>query len=152
MPNLIAIDPGIAGAIAFFSHGWEARVEDMPVRMRGKKHVIDGANLAHMLDGFKGEAVLELVSSRPGESHARSFAFGRSFGTIEGVLTALGIRITYVTSIKWKRGVGLPVGSDKEDSRSMAIERFPALAPDLKRKMDHGRAEALLIGHWALNR
>lgn len=48
----------------------------------------------------------------------------------------------------WKRRLGL-IGQDKDVGRLLAIQRFPSAAHLLRRKKDHGRADALLIALWA---
>jgi hypothetical protein len=40
------------------------------------------------------------------------------------------------------------LGCMQNESRSLAMERFPSLASQLKRVKDHGRAEALLIASF----
>jgi len=58
----------------------------------------------------------------------------------------LALPYTPVRSVVWKKTFGL--GKDKEQARLRAQQLFPAA--DLRRKRDHGRAEALLLAHWAL--
>ena len=53
----------------------------------------------------------------------------------------------------WKKGLGLTDSSKayvdkKEASRLMALDLYPELADELKRKKDNGRAEALLLIEW----
>ena len=51
----------------------------------------------------------------------------------------------------WKKDLGIYGRRfTKEDSRSLALELFPELADELRRKKDHGRAESLLIAAWGL--
>jgi hypothetical protein len=40
----------------------------------------------------------------------------------------------------------------KEAARQLALRRFPSAAEFLKRKLDHQRAEALLIANYDLER
>ena len=47
----------------------------------------------------------------------------------------------------WKRHLRL-TGMDKDAARQLVIERFPSAAPNMKRKKDVGRADALLLAHW----
>jgi crossover junction endodeoxyribonuclease RuvC len=61
-----------------------------------------------------------------------------------GLLAALQIAYTTVRPAIWKRALGL--GKDKEAARLRAMQLFPAA--DLRRKKDHGRAEALLLAWW----
>ena len=151
MKTIISIDPGISGAVCIW-RGGVPTVEDMPTMKRGKASVIDVANLAHIIGGIDGpvDVIIEDVTARPGNGSVSMFSFGRNVGRIEAVPMALGYAVRYVRPVVWKRGVGLPVGATKEQSRSMAIERFPALAGDLRRKKDEGRAESVLIGAWAM--
>jgi hypothetical protein len=61
-----------------------------------------------------------------------------------GMLGALGITHTRIRPHVWKRTLGLT--SDKERARLRAMQLFPTA--DLRRKKDHGRAEALLLGYY----
>ena len=65
---------------------------------------------------------------------------------MEGILAALGVPTTYHSPSVWKRRYGL-LGRPKDASRTRALELFPAAAGWLTRKLDHGRAEALLLAH-----
>ena len=54
-----------------------------------------------------------------------------------------------VQPARWKRDMRLHGGEGKgETSRLRAIELFPHMAEELKRKRDHNRAEALLMAQW----
>ncbi|OMP07387.1 hypothetical protein COLO4_07383 [Corchorus olitorius] len=54
-----------------------------------------------------------------------------------------------VSSPLWKKEFELTgAGSTKDDSRRIASTLFPSLSDQLKRKKDHGRAEALLIAAY----
>jgi crossover junction endodeoxyribonuclease RuvC len=44
--------------------------------------------------------------------------------------------------------MGIPGGADKDASRLMAQQLFPTLVSELKRKKDHGRADAVLLAEW----
>jgi len=91
--------------------------------------------------------VVERVGAMPGQGVASTFRFGRGAGVVDGVLGALGAPFQYVAPGVWKRHFGL-LKKPKDASRLMALERFPNCANELKRKRDHGRAEALLIAAW----
>ncbi len=69
------------------------------------------------------------------------FTVGVGFGVWLGVLSTLGLSYTRVRPAIWKRALGL--GKDKEASRLRVQQLFPGA--DLRRKKDHGRAEALLL-------
>jgi crossover junction endodeoxyribonuclease RuvC len=142
---IIGIDPGLSGAIAFTAR-FGAHVEDMPVA--GGQ--VDAANLAQMIGLWKQDnelvAYVEQVAARPGQGVSSMFKFGMSYGAALAVLAACGVPVHLVTPGRWKKALGL--SSDKELSRRRAIELFPQLAGDLKRKKDDGRAEALLLAHY----
>jgi len=77
------------------------------------------------------------------------FSTGYHYGMWLGILTAMGIPMQPVPSSTWKSDLCL-VGPDKtkDDSRALASTLFDSMSGQLKRKKDHGRAEALLIAHW----
>ena len=90
-----------------------------------------------------------------GFSAQTAFVQGYNFGLWKGVLAAAGLEVSVVKPQAWKWAFGLAhKGSTKDESRAMASAIFPEVvkAGLLKRKKDHGRAEALLIaayGHMA---
>jgi crossover junction endodeoxyribonuclease RuvC len=69
------------------------------------------------------------------------FTIGLGMGVWLGLLGAMGLAHTRIRPAVWKRRLGLT--SDKEQARLRAMQLFPAA--DVRRKRDHGRAEALLL-------
>lgn len=150
----IGIDPGITGAIAILNPGFDPVVEDMPTTVVGKgtvKREGNGALLAEILRrGTRPVmATLERTSAMPGQGVASMFSMGVSRGVVLGVLGALGIPYVDVAPPTWKRHFRL-TGADKDASRTLALKMYPSLAPLLARKMDHNRAEAVLLAHYLL--
>lgn len=95
-------------------------------------------------------AMLERVSSRPGEGVSSVFNFGYGFGLWHGIFASVsGLDVRFAPPQVWKRKFGL-LKKDKDASRLLALEKFPILQPQLKRKKDHGRAEALLIALYCM--
>ena len=148
MPLHIGIDPGIGGAIAWIEPDGRLQIHDMPVM--GERATINAVALVELLEllarGMNWRpvhALLEHAQAMPGQGVSSTFAYGRGFGTIEGVLYALGMPHTLVRPAVWKRRAG--VSSDKRATIARAIQVCPAAAPYLRRAKDHGRAEALLI-------
>lgn len=151
MPGrIVGIDGGVSGAVALVSDR-ESKVFDMPLARPGTK-----ARLELDLPGFttllsrlspdrvwfeRGQGVMR-------QSAPRAYNYGFVNGEMVGVTAVLHIPYRFVEPAEWKRTLKL-IHKSKESSRSMAIELFPALAGQLLRKQDHGRAEALLIAHWA---
>jgi len=144
MSLIIGIDPGLSGAVGVLDHNGTTAVFDMPVADRS----VSGRLLWLALkDRHIALAVVEKVGSMPGQGVASTFRFGRAAGVVDGVLGALGVPTQYVSPAVWKRHFGL-LKKPKDASRLIALERFPHCADELKRKKDHGRAEALLIALW----
>lgn len=143
----IGIDPGLTGAIAIYSDG-EIELHDMPVSAKtaGKGQQLNLAALHDLLRGLDGEVWIEQVGPMPGQGSVSTWGFGRTVGQIEGVVATLGLPILYVTPQRWKKPLGL-IGRDKDSARTLAIQRFPAVAGMLGRKKDGGRADALLIAY-----
>lgn len=154
---ILGVDPGVSGAICLL-FGGIAEFWDTPTfRIKqGKRtaNVIDGHALVAIFDEAKQLclndeplAIIESVHAMPGQGVATTFAFGRAYGTLEGVLAAARIPTMYVTPHAWKKAHGL-TGQEKDASRQLAIRKFPAAADDLKLKKHHGRADALLLADW----
>jgi len=144
----IGIDPGKDGAVAFlFEDGAEVfDFEDGEALIRLRAHAAARADGLVLI-----QACIEKVSAMPKQGVSTTFKFGTNFGQWIGRLEALGVPFDFVTPQKWKRAVfdSMPKG----DAKAMALDRarrmFPELGDRLKRKRDHGRAEALLIAAYA---
>lgn len=147
--TILGIDPGVSGALALVSSG-EIHVVDMPVvEVRGKRH-IDAARLAKLIStGFPyiaNHVVLEHVQGVQGSGATSAFSFGRGFGIVEGVVTALGLPLTLIRPQTWTKE--LRVSRDKGEHRLVASRLWPAQAELFARVKDDGRADAALLAHW----
>ncbi len=142
---ILGVDPGLTGAIAALDEGGGfVRVFDMPVASGVVATRLLCLQLAQL---DVGAAYVEKVASMPGQGVSSMFRFGRALGAVEGVLGALAIPVRWASPGVWKRAHGL-IGKDKDASRLLALERWPEAADRLKRKKDHGRAEALLMADF----
>jgi len=146
----IGIDPGHKGAIALLDPATNhLQICDMPLlpKPKGTKGVeTDYATLGDALcfpPGFQVQAILEHVWSMPREGVSSAHAFGRNVGAIRMALALNKIPYHLVTAVKWKKHFGL--SSDKDRSRGLASQRFPANASNFTRIKDDGRAEASLL-------
>lgn len=146
--RIVGIDPGLSGALALVIDGRPTKVVDMPIMARGgapKRQKLAAPLLVDEIVEMAPDKVwVERVSAMPGQGVASTFSFGESCGTAIGICFALRIPVWYVTPQTWKRHARL-IGAEKDASRTLAIERYPHMAPDLSRKRDHGRADAILI-------
>jgi crossover junction endodeoxyribonuclease RuvC len=118
---------------------------------RGTKQCYDVPGMTALLQPYAGaglHVVIEESQAMPRQGVRSMFTTGFGYGLWIGLLTALQIPYTPVRAHIWKKALGL--GKDKEQARLRAQQLFPAA--DLRRKRDHGRAEALLLawhGHLA---
>ena len=156
---IIGIDPGISGAICFFENGKVVDLIDMPVMADGKKNKkqINGSQIYNEIcDRIKNIpkkdifVVVEQVSAMPGQGVTSMFNFGQSFGVIKGICSAMQLSMHFVRPAKWKKYFNL-LKTEKEASRSKAIEIFPYISSNLSRKKDSNKADAILIASFFNN-
>ena len=147
----IGIDPGLTGAVAAILGDGAIEFHDMPVLQIKKRTQLDYAGLAHILrryaDRGGATAAIEMVGAMPGQGVSSMFKFGQVYGAALATLATLQIPYQGVTPAVWKRAFKL-VGCDKDESRSRALEMFPACVQHLRLKKHHGRADALLLAQW----
>ena len=152
---IFGIDPGISGAISIFKNNKFVEVLDMPTMIDGKKNKrqVNGAQFAHIIkeysNGYEGEmrVIVEQVNAMPGQGVTSMFNFGQSFGVIKGVCSALNIPIYFVRPLKWKQYFDL-VKTNKDASRTKAIEIYPHISDKISRKKDSNKADAILIASY----
>ena len=150
---VMAIDPGLSGAIAVFDGDILRGVVDTPThsltRNNKTKRQISASGLAAIFREYKPDhVVVEKVNAMPGQGVTSMFSFGRSLGVIEGILAAFEYPATYVPATTWTKGIGR--GAGKDASRARACELYPSHQKSFARVKDDGRADAVLIGAWYL--
>ena len=153
---IIGIDPGITGSICFFEDGKIIDVVEMPNMAEGKKNKkqVNGAQIYHeislRIQNLKKEeikVVIEQVSAMPGQGVTSMFNFGQSFGILKGICSAMQLPMYFVRPTKWKKYFNL-INSEKDASRTKAIEVFPYFSSQLLRKKDSNKADAILIASF----
>ena len=153
---IIGIDPGITGSICFFEDGKITDVIEMPNMAEGKKNKkqVNGAQIYHEISlrikNLKKEeikVVIEQVSAMPGQGVTSMFNFGQSFGILKGICSAMQLPMYFVRPTKWKKYFNL-INSEKDASRTKAIEVFPYFSSQLLRKKDSNKADAILIASF----
>ena len=156
---IIAIDPGINGAICFFENGEVKDVLEMPTMAEGKKNKrqVNGHQMYNEISSrIKGHdaqninVIVEQVSAMPGQGVTSMFNFGQSFGVIKGICAAMQLPIFFVRPAKWKKHFEL-INSQKDASRTKAIEMFPKISSILSKKKDSNKADAILIASFYEN-
>lgn len=107
------------------------------------------AAMAELLKDYRDVLViLENVHSMPKQGVASSFCFGQGLGMWQGIIAALGLPLEMPSPQRWKKEILADQGKDKDASRFKAIQLFPALAAELSRVKDDGRAEAILMAEY----
>ena len=153
---VIGIDPGISGSICFFHEGKIIDVVEMPTMAEGKKNKkqVNGSQIfneiSERIKKFEKEdikVVIEQVSAMPGQGVTSMFNFGQSFGILKGICSAMQLPMYFVRPAKWKKYFNL-INSEKDASRTKAIEIFPYFASQLSRKKDSNKADAILIASF----
>ena len=91
--------------------------------------------------------IIEKVSAMPGQGVTSMFNFGQSFGILKGICSAMQLSMFFVRPAKWKKYFGL-INSEKDASRTRAIEIFPYFSSELSKKKDSNKADAILIASF----
>ena len=153
---IIGIDPGISGSICFFEDGKILDVIEMPTMNEGKKNKrqVNGAQIYNEITDRINKSqkqdvrvVVEQVSAMPGQGVTSMFNFGQSFGIIKGICSAMQLPLYFVRPAKWKKYFNL-IKSEKDASRTRAIEIFPYFSSHLSKKKDSNKADAILIASF----
>ena len=153
---VIGIDPGISGSICFLQDGKIIDVIEMPTMIEGKKiknkemdlkFLIEISERIKKLDKNDTRVIIEQVSAMPGQGVTSMFNFGQSFGILKGICSAMQLPMYFVRPAKWKKYFNL-INSEKDASRTRAIEIFPYFSSQLSKKKDSNKADAILIASF----
>jgi crossover junction endodeoxyribonuclease RuvC len=153
---IIGIDPGLSGAICFLKDGKILDVVEMPTMTEGKKNKkqVNGSqiyneisNRVKEIDKKDIKVIIEQVSAMPGQGVTSMFNFGQSFGILKGMCSAMQLPMYFVRPAKWKKYFSL-INSEKDASRTKAIEIFPYFSTNLSKKKDSNKADAILIASY----
>jgi crossover junction endodeoxyribonuclease RuvC len=152
---VIGIDPGLTGACGVLNADGSFRgVFDLPIIRDGKLAWVDPREFERLLflaiggEEERPAVMIERVQAMPRQGVSSSFNFGVGFGSLLSVIQANELRLEFVQPSLWKRALGLG------ERKAAALDKARLLWPqaDLVLKKHEGRAEALLIAHWALMR
>jgi hypothetical protein len=145
---IMAIDPGLTGAVAFYFPNTAERVavDDMPV--------VNGEVDPHALERRIKQlgptmAFIERQGPQPRDGCRQAFGIGSTFATVKTVAALCHLPIHLITPSVWKRHHGILGAADpKEAGRALAIRLFPCSAESFSRKKDHGRSDAALLARY----
>ena len=154
MTNILAIDPGLHGALAVLdSRRGRLDIYDMPTTMGKIRQVLNELeiwNLLSMLaDTGLDAAVIEQVNGLPGQSASAAFNFGFGVGLLKMALVAKGVPVEMVPPATWK--AEMRVNRDKSSAISRANDLIPSHAhlwgdgAKGDKRTREGRAEAALL-------
>lgn len=157
---VIGVDPDVSGALALLKtddSGCSAQVFDsphviVPVGKRTRRR-LDAKSIVQLLQSFDAPngtiAYIEQSIPYPQDGKQGWWSGGFCYGLWIGALVASGFSVVPVPSLLWKNAFKLSGSrSSKDDSRELASIFFPSTSSLLRRKKDHGRAEALLIAAY----
>lgn len=157
---VLGIDPDMNGAVAVLKpqhSGSPAQVYDAPnVKVfigKGVRRRLDARSIVSLLRDLGAPAgsiaYIEQSMPFPNDGKQGCWCGGYGYGLWVGTLVASGFSVIPIPSRVWKKHFDLSGGSSqKDESRAVACSLFASLSPQLKRKKDHGRAEALLIAAY----
>ena len=124
------------------------------MREKKNKRQVNGAQLYNEITDRINKSqkqdvrvVVEQVSAMPGQGVTSMFNFGQSFGIIKGICSAMQLPLYFVRPTKWKKYFNL-IKSEKDASRTRAIEIFPYFSSQLSKKKDSNKADAILIASF----
>ena len=150
-PLILGVDPGFGGAMALLNQDDNSILfQDMPIMIFMGRKQIDPYQLAIFIEGHASLisiAAIEDVAAMPGQGVTGMFRFGYTAGLISGIVAAHYIPALKIKPAVWKSSLGL--GRSKAESVKKAKNLYPHIANMLTRKKDDGRAEAVLIAHFA---
>lgn len=164
----VGIDPGISGAIAVL----DSKTRNVSFVDTPTVQVKVGKTIKNQMDAHAASLILQALDDTDGifvaiekvapmpSTHAgdkgtgmgvtSAFNFGMGFGTWIGICAASLLPFQLIHPATWKAKLMRDMGKDKDASRVKAMQLYPSSAKDLTRKKDHGRADALLLAHYAM--
>ena len=131
-------------------------VVEMPTMTEGKKNKkqVNGSQIFNEIserikeiDKKDIKVIIEQVSAMPGQGVTSMFNFGQSYGILKGICSAMQLPMYFVRPSQWKKYFNL-INSEKDASRTRAIEIFPYFSGQLSRKKDSNKADAILIASF----
>lgn len=95
---------------------------------------------------------IENVHAMPKQGVTSCFSFGAGYGVWRGIIAALGLPYNRVEPTVWKKALGLPKAKGAAVSKALKLFPRAELGHSYRGRMIYsdGRAEALLIAHYAV--
>lgn len=148
--TVMAIDPGVGGAIATYRLG-KVKVQHMPKEQDGIAPIIRELTEAAKFDGRPLVAVMERVNGFMGKAlpGSRMFTMGENYGFMKGALAASSVPLTLVQPTKWQADLGLKKekNTDRPAWKRQLCFEAKAMYPNVNITLQD--ADAILLLHWA---
>ena len=144
---IVGIDPGMKGGVAWFcTVSKQYGCQPMPETRRQLFTLLRDLRETYGVV----RSVVESVHSMPKQGVASTFKFGKGYGEILGILTALYAEIIEPTPQEWKRYVLKGTAKDKDAAIQVAENLYPevVLVPKGCRKPHDGMADAMCLMHY----
>lgn len=154
--RIIGIDCGKDGAICSLQDG-VVQFFDVPTMAAGtgNKRDYDLSGIGELLTSLTAECpgnechvFIEKQQAMPKQGVVSCFQIGMGYGIWLGCMAILTVPFTLVHPTTWKKRMLSDMPVSKEASVHRALQLFPHVRDELKRKKDHNRAEALLIAEY----
>lgn len=140
MSSIVAIDPGVTGALAWLNKDNELVVMDMP---ETTTELFDKIVDLRFMDNIDLCVIEKTGTYVPGNSGPASVKFARHCGALDIIPYAAGIRSEYIAPSKWMKHFNPP--KDKKQRKDHLWELSCKHFPNTKIKKSQGDAVALLI-------
>ena len=148
--NYCGIDPGFSGAIAILNEEKEiVFYTDMPIIKVGKKNELNETAIREILESHKPLCVaIEKSQVMPKQGISSSGRYMASYGFLRGVCCGIGAPYQLIHPKTWKKAMMHDMPQEKQASIMRVGQLYPELV--LKRKKDHGIADAILLARYYL--
>lgn len=141
----IGIDPGVSGGLAILDVTGEVlHLTKMPATERDLYDWLRANVSIRTIGVGPGHvfAVLERVGASPQMGVVSAFSFGRGYGLLLGMLTALDVPFDQVSPSRWQAMMQCQTAGDKNVSKRRAQQLFPKIS------VTHAIADALLLAEY----
>jgi crossover junction endodeoxyribonuclease RuvC len=140
----IGLDPGKGGGIAILDQtGLVVDTTKMPETERDLYEWLRPRLTWFGNAEARAFAILERVSASPQMGVVSAFTFGKGYGTLLGLLTALDVPFEQVAPSRWQAMLQCQTGGDKNISKRKAQQLYPKVS------VTHAIADALLLAEYA---
>ena len=146
----VGVDLGVTGALALYDPRMQRiiTVIDMPTCIGNNRKKADAFAIYFILKEFRqlGANAITIEDVHPMHETGviAAFGMGHSKGVFEGLCASSGLKLTRTSPQAWKKHYGL-IGTEKDASRLLAIEKYRGVDKWLTHKKHHNRAEAILL-------